>query len=55
MDLHQKLLEKYYLKPGSKLVYYEVGTNGVDCWFDKENFRQHRCLEFKDFDTIERS
>ena len=46
------IIKKYFLKPGSKLVYYEVGTNGVDCWFDIDDVRQHRCIEFADYITI---
>jgi len=46
------IIEKYYLTEGSKLVNHEIGTNGVDCWFDTDNFRQHRCLSFEDFELI---
>lgn len=47
-----KIIEKYYLEPGSYLVNHQVGTNGVDCWFDTNKVRQHRCLSFEDFDLI---
>ena len=48
----QKIIRKYYLLDGSKLVNYMEGSNGVDCWFDTEEFRQHRCLSFEDFELI---
>ena len=48
----QKIIETYYLAEGSKLVNYQEGTNGVDCWFDTNNMRQHRCLSYEDFETI---
>jgi hypothetical protein len=44
-----KIIEKYYLKPGSKLVSQQIRTNGVDCWFDVDDVRQHRCIDFEDF------
>ena len=44
----EMIIEKYYLKPGSKLVKSEIRTNGVDCWFDVDDFRQHRCIDFED-------
>lgn len=47
-----KIIETYYLEPGSYLVNYQIGTNGVDCWFDTHKVRQHRCLSFEDFDVI---
>ena len=43
------IIKKYFLKPGSKLVNHQIGTNGVDCWFDIDGFIQHRCLEFADY------
>jgi len=43
------IIKKYFLKPGSKLVLEQIGTNGVDCWFDIDGFRQHRCIEFADY------
>jgi len=46
------IIEKYYLLPNSKLVNHNIGTNGVDCWFDDANFRQHRCLSLEDFKLI---
>lgn len=48
----KQIIEKYFLEKGSKLVKYIVGTNGVDCWFDTDNVRQHRCLEYNDFKTL---
>lgn len=48
----ETIIEKYYLEAGSKLVNYSEGTNGVDCWFDSGNIRQHRCLTFEDFELI---
>ena len=48
----KKLIDKYYLEPGSKLVNHSIGTNGVDCWFDNSKVRQHRCLTFEDFELI---
>jgi len=46
------IIEKYYLEPKSKLVSYQEGTSGVDCWFDTDKVRQHRCLSFEDFKSI---
>jgi hypothetical protein len=46
------IIEKYYLLEGSVLVSHQEGTNGVDCWFDTNNCRQHRCLSFEDFKLI---
>ena len=46
------IIEKYYLEPNSVLVNYQEGTNGVDCWFDTDKVRQHRCLSFEDFKSI---
>ena len=48
----ENIIEKYYLAKGSKLVNYREGSNGVDCWFDTNDVRQHRCLSFEDFETI---
>lgn len=48
----ENIINKYYLSEGSKLVHSIEGTNGVDCWFDINNYRQHRCLSFEDFETI---
>lgn len=48
----EKIIENYYLAEGSKLVNYCEGTNGVDCWFDTNDVRQHRCLSFEDFELI---
>ena len=48
----EKIIKDYYLAEGSKLVYYEKGTNGVDCWFDTDTVRQHRCLSNEDFEII---
>ena len=44
-----KIIKSYYLKPGSKLVSQQIGTNGVDCWFDIDGVRQHRCIDFADY------
>ena len=46
------IIKKYFLKPGSKLVSKRIGANGVDCWFDIDDVRQHRCIEFADYITI---
>ena len=46
------IINKYYLEQGSVLVNYREGTNGVDCWFDTDRVRQHRCLSFEDFKLI---
>jgi len=48
----KKIIQKYYLEPNSKLVSYQEGSNGVDCWFDTDEVRQHRCLSFEDFALI---
>jgi hypothetical protein len=48
----EKIIKDYYLAEGSKLVNHVIGTNGVDCWFDTDNVRQHRCLSFADFELI---
>lgn len=48
----ENIIEKYYLAEGSKLVNYRKGSNGVDCWFDTNDVRQHRCLSIEDFETI---
>ncbi len=48
----QRIIKDYYLQDISYLVYYEIGTKGVDCWFDTETIRQHRVLSFEDFETI---
>lgn len=50
----EKIIKDYYLKPGSKLVSQQIGTNGVDCWFDVDDVngrvcRQHRCINFEDY------
>ena len=45
----EKIIKKYYLEPGSKLVSQQIGTNGVDCWFDTDSVRQHRCIDFVDY------
>ena len=47
------IIKNYYLEQGSVLVNYNIGTNGVDCWFDAGELRQHRCLSFEDFELIE--
>ena len=47
-----ELLEKYYLELDSKLVNHSIGTNGVDCWFDTDRVRQHRCLSIEDFNLL---
>ena len=51
------ILQKYYLSYDSKLVYFEKGTKGVDCWFDSSGidsttYRAHRALSFEDFDLL---
>jgi hypothetical protein len=46
------IIEKYYIEPNSTLVNYTIGTNGVDCWFDSAQWRQHRCLSIEDFNLI---
>ena len=46
------IIEKYYLEPKSSLVFAREGTKGVDCWFDTDTVRQHRCLSFEDYLTI---
>jgi hypothetical protein len=51
----EKIIEKYYVAEGSKLVMHVIGTNGVDCWFDTNSVRQHRCLSFEDFELIKGS
>jgi len=43
------IIKKYFLKPGSKLVSQQIRANGVDCWFDIDGVRQHRCIEFPDY------
>jgi hypothetical protein len=48
----EMIIEKYYLEIHSKLVKYEEGTKGVDCWFETPQWMQHRCLSFDDFATI---
>ena len=47
-----KIIENYYLEPNSTLVSYQEGTNGVDCWFDTAEIRQHRVLSYEDFNKI---
>jgi len=47
-----ELLEKYYLELDSKLVNHSIGSNGVDCWFDTDRVRQHRCLSLEDFNIL---
>jgi hypothetical protein len=47
-----KIIEKYYISPGSVLVNYNIGKNGVDCWFDTDRVRQHRCLSLEDFNIL---
>lgn len=57
----EKIIKDYYVAEGSKLVHYEKGANGVDCWFDVTtpyvdgvwyNVRQHRCLSHEDFELL---
>tara|TARA_R110002074_G_scaffold329355_3_gene499846 strand:+ start:192 stop:356 length:165 start_codon:yes stop_codon:yes gene_type:complete len=48
----EDIIKKYFLKPGSKLVNHQIGTNGVDCWFEIDDFIQHRCIELADYITI---
>jgi len=52
VEVLNTILEKYYLEPSSMLINYQEGTNGVDCWFDSPQWRQHRCLSFEDFKLI---
>jgi hypothetical protein len=52
INIMDTIIEKYYLEPNSKLVSYQEGTSGVDCWFDTDKVRQHRCLSFEDFKSI---
>ena len=47
-----KIIENYYLEPNSKLVYHELRMMHVDCWFDTDEIRQHRCLSYEDFNKI---
>lgn len=51
------ILQRYYLSYDSKLVYFEKGTKGVDCWFDSSGidsttYRAHRALSFEDFELL---
>jgi len=48
----ETIIEKYFISPTSVLVYYEIGTKGVDCWFDSPQWREHRCLSIDDFNLI---
>jgi hypothetical protein len=48
----ERIIETYYLLADSKLVNFQEGTNGVDCWFDSFSLIQHRCLSFEDFAKI---
>ena len=48
----EKIILSYYLLKDSKLVNYNIGVNGVDCWFDTISCRQHRCISFEDFELI---
>ena len=48
----ETIIKEYYLTEGSKLVNYSIGTNGVDCWFDTDDVRQHRCLSIEEFELI---
>lgn len=50
----ETIIQNYYLESGSKLVQHRIGTEGVDCWFDTDKVRQHRCLSFEDFDLIKK-
>ena len=49
----KNIIEKYYLEEGSVLVNHKKGSDGVDCWFDSGDKRQHRCLSFEDFQSIQ--
>lgn len=44
-----RIIKKYHLEPNSQLVMCKVGFKGVDCWFDTNTVRQHRCVSVKDF------
>jgi hypothetical protein len=46
------IIEKYYLEPNSYLVEGREGTKGVDCWFDTDTVRQHRCLSIEDYNKL---
>lgn len=50
----EKIIKDYYLAEGSKLVHHQIGTKGVDCWFDADDvsWQQHRRLSFEDFALI---
>lgn len=49
---YNQILEKYYVELGSVLMNHQIGTNGVDCWFDSPQWRAHRCLSIEDFELI---
>jgi hypothetical protein len=48
-----KIIKDYHLAEGSKLVHHSMGPDGVDCWFDTNDVRQHRCLSYDDFQLIQ--
>ena len=53
----EEILWTYHLPSDSKLVYFEKGTKGVDCWFDSlsidsTTYRAHRVLSFEDFELL---
>jgi len=48
-----KIIKDYHLAEGSKLVHHRMGPDGVDCWFDTNEVRQHRCLSYDDFQLIQ--
>ena len=48
----EHITDTYHLLADSKLVNYQEGTKGVDCWFESYGLIQHRCLSFEEFATI---
>lgn len=36
--------QEYFLPRRAVLVKSRIGTNGVDCWFDTDSDRMHRCI-----------
>ena len=52
MSTLKSILEKYYLEPDMKLVNHQESTKAVNCWFENDTIRSHRCLSNEDFETI---
>ena len=52
----EKLIKKYFLNEGSKLVKVSPINNGqCDAWFEDEAENvQHRCVEHKDIERMEK-